>query len=145
MSVRKKSELRRRQVEVLGDLFGGQTSEEEVLKRHNVSLRVYQRWLCQKEFVEQFSFRIESARRQGQLLIAKYIPAAAAKLVELTMSEKEETSRKACLDILSMPFGDETIAEVVETQDESLSDGLDAGLAGKLLKSLAEEVNDGGE
>jgi hypothetical protein len=36
-------------------------------------------------------------------LIAKYSLLAAAKLVQLIESEREETSRRACLDIISLP------------------------------------------
>ena len=142
---KKKNDLTPRQLAVLDDLFSGQMSEVEVLKKHNISLKVYQKWIGQEQFSGQFSFRIDSARRQGKLIVARFIPAAAAKLVELTGSDKEETSRKACLDIMSIPFGEDKFAEVKETEQEVLSEGLDDRLAGKLLRSLAEGDRDGGK
>ena len=95
MAKYKKSDLTRKQHDVLDDMFSGAMSEEEVLKKHKVSRLVYRRWLCQEKFAEQFSFCIDSARRQGKLIVARFIPAAAAKLVGLTASEKEETARRA--------------------------------------------------
>ena len=145
MAKYKKSDLTRKQRDVLDDMFSGAMSEEEVLERHKVSRLVYQRWLCQEKFAGQFSFCIDSARRQGRMIVARFIPVAAAKLVELTGSEKEETARKSCLDIMSMPFGDDKVSEVATVEDERLSEGLNADLAEKLLKSLAEGDQDGGE
>ena len=44
-----------------------------------------------------------------------------------------------------MPFGENKTADVREVQDNGFSEGLNAELAGKLLKSLAEEDQHGRE
>lgn len=139
MSNEREIGLTKRQTAVLDDLFSGQMDEEHMLQKHKLSLKVYQRWLSQKQFAENFAFRIQASRRQGQLIVAKFIPAAAAKLVELTTSEKEETARKACLDIMSMPLTSEYTSTENGIDDEPLSEGLSSQLAGRLLEILAGE------
>ena len=100
MAQRKK--LSKKQLAVMEDLFNGGLDEQAVLDKHKVSRNVYDRWLTDGLFVSEFDRRIMSAHRQSAALIARYAPLAAAKLVQLTESEKEETARKACLDIISL-------------------------------------------
>lgn len=99
----KRKRLSKKQLAVIEDLFSGQFDEQAVLDKHNVSRAVYNRWLADEQFDDEFSRRIASAHRQSELIIARYAPLAAAKLVQLTDSEKEETARRACLDIISLP------------------------------------------
>jgi len=84
-------------------MFSGELDEQAVLDKHKVSRNLYNRWLDDGLFVSEFDHRIISAHRQSAALIARYAPLAAAKLVQLTESEKEETARKACVDIISLP------------------------------------------
>jgi hypothetical protein len=74
--------------------------------------------------------------------MAKYSQLAAAKLVQLTGSDKAETARKACLDIISVPKiradkDEQTDKAPKESgqQAEQLSDAT----ASRLLTALAEE------
>ena len=103
MSAKKKNRLRKEQMALIDSLFSGNMSEEQILSKHNVRRSLYRKWLTNESFNEELKFRMESARRQSELIIARYAPFAAAKLVELMESEKEETARKACLDIISVP------------------------------------------
>ena len=103
MKAKKKRRLRKEQMALIDSLFAGNMSEEQVLSKHNVRRSLYRKWLTNESFGEELKFRMESARRQSELIIARYAPFAAAKLVELMESEKEETARKACLDIISIP------------------------------------------
>ena len=78
------------------------------------------------------------------MLIARYSLVAAAKLVQLTESEKEETARKACLDIIELPHQDTTKDQSGKTDGEKeklpeLSDEK----ASRILAVLAED-SDGG-
>jgi hypothetical protein len=99
----KAKKLSKKQLAVIEDLFAGELGEQAVLDKYNISRTIFNKWLADEHFVEQFNERIASSFRQSQLIIARYAPLAAAKLVQLTESDKEETSRKACLDIISMP------------------------------------------
>ena len=103
MKAKKKGRLRKEQIALIDSLFAGNMSEEQILSKHNVRRSLYRKWLANESFGEELKFRMESARRQSELIIARYAPFAAAKLVELMESEKEETARKACLDIISIP------------------------------------------
>ena len=74
--------------------------------------------------------------------MAKYSQLAAAKLVQLTGSEKAETARKACLDIISVP---KIRADKVEQPEKAPKESsqqveqLSDATASKLLAALAEE------
>ena len=94
--------LTRRQQAMLEDLFTAEMDEQEVLEKHNVSYALYSRWLGDEQFIEQFERRIAQAYRSGRVILARYAAAAAVKLIELTTCEKEETARKACLDIITL-------------------------------------------
>ena len=97
-----KKQLSKKQLAVMEDLFSGELDEQAVLDKHKVRRSIYNRWLADGDFVEEFDRRIASAHRQSAALIARYAPLAAAKLVQLTESDKGETARKACMDIISL-------------------------------------------
>ena len=96
------SKLTRRQQAVIDDLFNGELDEQAVLAKHNVSQALYNRWLADERFAQQFERRIVQAYRSGRIVLARYATAAAVKLIELTDCRKEETARKACLDIITL-------------------------------------------
>ena len=96
------TKLTRRQQAVIDDLFNGELDEQDVLQKHNVSHTLYNRWLADERFTEQFERRIAQAYRSGRIVLARHATAAAVKLIELTDCEKEETVRKACLDIITL-------------------------------------------
>ena len=134
--------LSKRQLAVIEDLFAGELDEQTILDKYNVSRTLYNRWLADDRFVEQFNERVYRAYRQGQLIIARYAPLAAAKLVQLTDCEKTETARKACLDILSLPtFAVRNAATSTENGASGPleSSQLSADTVSKLLAALAEE------
>ncbi|MHC4585777.1 MAG: hypothetical protein ACYS3N_14705 [Planctomycetota bacterium] len=74
---------------------------------------------------------------------ARYAPVAAAKLIQLTESDKPETARKACLDIISMPIltANRKAQPSGEPQpaDTQFPVSFNPETAGKLLAVLAEE------
>ena len=92
--------LSQKQLAVLDDLFNSDLDEQGVLDKHRVSRDVYERWLANELFAKRFSRYVDNLRRRSELLMARYRCLAAAKLVELTASDKAETARKACLDII---------------------------------------------
>ena len=137
---KKQKRINKKQLEVIKELFAG-VDEAEVLKKHEVSNRMYSKWLRDEVFSGELRFRMESGQRQSGLIIARYMPAAAAKLAALTESEKEETARKACLDIISLPvsFGEPEPEDVAAQDGLNHEAGLSPALAGKLLAALAKE------
>ncbi len=134
--------LTEKKLALIDDLFETGFDEKAVLKKHNVSSICYRRWLVDEQFVEAMDNRIEWLNRQSRAIIAQYATLAATKLVELTDSEKDETARKACLDIISLPkqtTGAVEAQEKTEDQSEQLSDST----ASKLLAVLAREKKKG--
>ena len=141
-------QLTKRQLAVIEDLFSGELDEQAVLDKYKISRNLYNKWQSDDNFAEQFDRRITGAYRQSVALIARYAPLAAAKLIQLTESEKAETARKACLDIISMPIltanrkthpsSDEP--RLAGTQPQSAdTQQLTEQTAGRLLAVLAEE------
>jgi len=92
--------LDKRKRVMIDDLFAGELDEQAVLDKHGVSRSLFKRWLADPRFTELFNERFASAYRQSEIILARYAPLAAAKLVQLTESENQETARKACLDII---------------------------------------------
>ncbi len=135
------TKLSKKQLAVMDDLFSVDLDEQAVLDKHKVRRSVYNRWLADGDFVEEFDRRIAGAHRQSAALIARYAPLAAAKLVQLTESENQETARKACLDIISLP---KIAAPKTEQSDKAKKDGddpaeqLSEATVSRLLAALAE-------
>lgn len=138
MSNSKNKPLSKKQLAVIDDLFGGTMSEAEVLKKHTLQRHVLRRWLAAEAFMDELNLRIESAQRQSELVIAQYVPTAATKLVELASCKKEETARKACLDIIALRNG-HPAAGICDRKDTvAKQTALDAETAGRILAALAE-------
>jgi hypothetical protein len=141
-----RAKLTKKQLVVIEDLFIGGLDEQAVLEKHRVSRSLYDKWLEDDDFNQQFDRRIARAYRQSRAIIARYAPLAAAKLVQLTESEKEETARKACLDIISLPTLEDKIAKkTTEPQADEMEQPLELTeqAASRLLAALAEEKHDG--
>jgi hypothetical protein len=103
--------------------------------------------------MERFNRYVNGLKRQSELLMAKYRSLAAAKLVELTTSDKAETARRACLDIISQP----KIAPEKNDEREMRNEGRESGVenqqsniafppetASRILAAMAEEKSAGG-
>lgn len=102
-----KKYLTKKQLAVIDEFFRGELSEDLILKKHRLSRGIYNRWLGDELFQQEYKRRIRGARLQSEALMARYSLLAAVKLVELTESKKEETARKACMTIISVPCADE--------------------------------------
>ena len=133
------NKITKKQRDVIDDLFAAELDEQQIFEKHRINKRVYDKWLAEENFADEFDRRVKSAHRRGELIIARFANVAAAKLVELTNSENQETSRKACLDVINYlrqkaepnpdPDG--------QPEAEKLPD-LPPELASRLLAALAE-------
>ena len=138
----RKKYLRKKQLDVLGDMFSSELDEQQVLDKHNVGAGVYSRWLADELFWAEFSRRVEAARLRSEALLARYSFVAAAKLIELAGSEKVETARKACLDIIALPKLSAKRASSAgspQNDDDNQPEQLSGEAAGRLLAAMAEE------
>lgn len=143
----KRKQLSKKQLAVIDDMFAGELDEQAVLDKHKISRSTYNRWQGDELFVDEFNRRIASAHRQSVALIARYAPLAAAKLVQLTESENQETARKACLDIISLPsLAAKKTEQPTEPQSspDKQAQQLLPQTASRLLAALAQEENDDG-
>jgi hypothetical protein len=139
----KAKRLTKRQLAVIEDLFAGKLDESAVLKQHKVSRALYNKWLADPVFTKQFDLLIDGAYRRSAFKIARSAKEAAEKLLLLTNSDKGETARKACLDIITMHpsihlTDSPTVLDRKETSS-SESTKLTPETASKLLAVLAEE------
>lgn len=139
----------KRQRRMLDDLFAGVSSEEEIIEKNNISRRIYERWLADENFVTEFHRRLQRARRQGELFIARYSSSAAIKLIELIESNNPETARKACIDVITLmrPKADK-LSPIELEQKNTLRLGCEQAessaelppeLTSRLLAALSEE------
>jgi hypothetical protein len=135
--------LSRKQLAVIDDLFAGELDEQAILNKYKIKRSTYNQWLANENFEAELTRRIKTTKLMSEVLIAKFSVVAAAKLVQLTESEKEETARKACLDIISLPHLDDKRDQSEETDDdrEELPE-LSDETASRLLAALAEDKNE---
>jgi len=140
----KEKVLSAKQLTVIEDLFEGELQEREILKKHNLSRKLYNNWLADEAFNRQLDRRAEWEHRKSAFRLARSARDAVSNLVKLAGSEKGETARKACLDIITISAnrsaaGSETQADNPAPGPESPT--LTQETAGKLLAVLAEERN----
>ena len=93
--------LGKKQRAIARDFFRGGRNIEEVAQEHRISADRLRRWLDREPFGEYLQMLAREETLQASCLLARYSPVAAARLIALTESEKEETRRRACLDILA--------------------------------------------
>jgi hypothetical protein len=139
MKLGKRFGLSKRQVAVIEALFSCEMDEQAILDKYRVSRNVYKQWLMDEQFRLELFRRMSMAKILGDMLVAKYSFTAAAKLVQLTESKKEETARKACLDIISLPNPYTEKVEKYEKQLKERMEQIPDEMAARLLAALAEE------
>lgn len=129
--------LTRRQRAVIEDLFAGEMTESEVLATYNVSAALYDRWLTDARFCECFERRVARAYREARLTLARHAPKAAKTLIDLTKCQKEETARRACLDIVAPPTTSDSPVRTPGQTEPDLAAELPPETATRLLAALA--------
>jgi len=119
-------------------------SEDKTLKRHRIEPEAFDKLLNNPKFVLQVSNRIGLSIIRTKLLIAQYAQAATAKLIHLTECDKEETARKACLDVITLAtkqsditIQKEKVSQIIE--DANSPTELTEDQASKMLALLAED------
>ena len=75
-------------------------TEVEASSRFGIPERRLRRWLDGEGMAKEFGRLGEESVRQTRSIISRYGPVAAARLVQLLDSEKEDTSRRAALDVV---------------------------------------------
>jgi hypothetical protein len=132
-----KEKISPRQKAVLDELFAGEQSQQDILDKYNVTKCEFEKWLSQTSFCSALQSRIKVEYLNSAVLLARYAPVAAARLIALTDSEKPETARRACLDIIQMG----TEGKKPDDSEKTLDDGhcaLSDQQAQRILAALAE-------
>ena len=129
MAIQKTSVKRQR--EVINDLFSGEKGNQEVLRDHNVSGALFERWLNDSSFISAIELRV----RWSELMLLRNKVLASEQLVVLSKCNSHATARKACLDILRM----KGVVDISgEGGDKEKSEGeLTPELAGRILAAMA--------
>ncbi len=141
--------LSAKQLAVIDDLFEGRLQEPEILRNHNVSRKLYDRWLADESFNDHLDRRMVWEYRRCEFMLAHYARVAASNLVRLTDTDPKqpESARKACIDVITMRAnllaGDRSSGTAALPGDNPApaleSPNFTPETAGKLLAVLAEE------
>lgn len=126
--------LNRRQRKLIEELFESSKSEEALFKQIGIRPGTLADWLREPEFAGAIEERIDRSNLSSRLLIARAKPVAAKTLISLMHSDKEETARKACLDV--MGFEDAKAPAKREQKDAAIE--IEAEKAERILRILAE-------
>jgi NACalpha-BTF3-like transcription factor len=97
-----KRTIQGRQLDFVNALFTEDEDLNGIMQKYKTSKEEIARWLKDSRFRKEIRLRIRWAYEQSEILVAKYTMIAAARLVSLTESENQETSRRACLDIINL-------------------------------------------
>jgi hypothetical protein len=133
----KEKQLSEKQLAVIDDLFDEKLEEQQILERHKLSRRLFDKWLGDEAFDAYCDRRMTWERRRCELTLARNARSAASRLMALTGSSTPETARKACLDIISMRPADHP-ADAEQDNDTQAPAELSPETAGRLLAVLAE-------
>jgi hypothetical protein len=133
--------ISKKQLSVINDLFTSELDEQAVLDKYDVNRDTFEKWLNDERFIGQLNERITHSFQQSRLIIARFAPLAASKLVELTMSKNQETARKACLDIISMDSANNKFLAPSNTggSQDNINAEISPEFASRILAALAEE------
>ena len=136
-------QLSKRQLAMAEDLFAGELEEQKVLDKYKVTRKLFNRWLAEPAFAEHLKRYIDAVHLHSAVLVARKASEAADALFGLTKSDKGETARKACLDIILMNTPSHS-DDASATPDAELANRpfLTDETASKILAALAEEPND---
>ena len=133
--------LSAKQHAVIDDLFEGRLGEPDILKKHNISRKLYDKWLADEDFNNHLNRRMVWEYRRCEFMLAHYARVAASNLVGLTNVDlkQPESARKACIDVITMRANLLNGTRSSETPALPESPNLSPETTGKILAVLAEE------
>jgi len=141
----KEKPLSAKQLAVIDDLFEGRLEEQAILEKHNLSRKLYNRWLADEAFTSHLDWRMAWEYRRSEFMLAHYARVAVSNLVQLTDPQKPEAARKACLDIITMRTNRSAGTNATPGENPASppeSPPFSPETAGKILSVLAEEKSD---
>ena len=130
--------LGKKQLAVITDVCENALTEADALEKNHVSKWLYKKWLENPSFTAELDARFDEAIRRSKFLIAHCLPLAVQCLVQLIVSEKDETARKACLDLISLQLSDAALQNSQNPQPQNRLPQISDEKASKLLAILTE-------
>jgi len=131
--------LNERQKEVAQALYEGRYSEAEVIEQFNLRPQLLRRWLVAPDFQKELQRLCEVSARETRFTICRYGPIAALRLAELIGSEKDDTARRAALDMIDRCLRvEDTVLTGDANQTEPESAHITDEQAQHMLLTLAE-------
>jgi|GEM_PF-2510512 len=134
--------LTKKQKGVLEDLFSGPLTVQDVLEKWYVTRRTYFRWHAQEFFASEFKRLLNLTHIESELICARYSAQVAMKLVSLTVAEKDEIARKACMNVINHPSRktkNQIVTKNLPTPEEDYPP-LPPEVQSKLLAFLADDT-----
>ncbi len=132
--------LKKVQKEFIKEVFVNSLTQSQAMKMLEISPADYQKWLNEPPFRQELQNQMESALREGKMLIIRHCSLAAAKLISLANSEKEETARKACLDIIQTAQACIENQKIIsKTDNQQQPQQISNGQAAQILEILAQK------
>lgn len=124
-----------RQRRFLNEILDKRVPIDNAIEIVGIDERLLCAWFATPAFLEELARRIEFITKRADMLISQHRLTAVEKLVTLTSCEKEETARKACLDIIELTTEKNTQQQTEPTPQ------LSPELAAKLLSIIADSKN----
>ncbi|AQQ09765.1 hypothetical protein L21SP3_01577 [Sedimentisphaera cyanobacteriorum] len=116
----------------IAEIFEPAISLEEAFEKNQLSIKALDKRLKNENCREEMLNKIETVNLLTQVVLAKAGLTAAEKLAGLACCDKEETARKACIDIMQLR------KELLQCRQESSGPTLSEEKKAKLLEILAE-------
>ncbi|MCI0498291.1 MAG: hypothetical protein L0Y36_01230 [Planctomycetales bacterium] len=132
---------RRRQQRLAEAWCGEGVSLADAMNRCGVSAATLRAWMDDAGFEQAIRLQLRIRQQEGRIIIGRSAPKAAEKLTGmLQLNDKEETARKACLDVLSLGGQFERqVQEALAGTDSGTAEKLPDATAQKLLRALTED------
>jgi len=131
--------LNPQQLLVIDDLFERGLTELEVCQKHGLAMEKLREWSRDPDFTNEVRQRLFTPVSKAWVMLGRSAPQVAARLIELTESEKSETARKACLDILTALPWDQPEPAENDSEESHVPEWFTERTASRLLEVLAEE------
>jgi hypothetical protein len=130
-----------KQLAVIDDLFKDKIEQSGILKNHNLSRKLFEKWLADESFLDHLDRRMAWEYRRGEIMLARSVSKAVSNLMKLTESSQTETARKACLDIITMRTNLSAGVQASNDNPKPPAESLPFSheTAGKMLAFLTEE------
>jgi translation elongation factor EF-Ts len=126
-----KNSVTKKQKDFLTEIIDNRLTVEEAMKKGRINQITLRKWFSSQPFIIELAKRIECLVKRADMLISQHRLTAVERLLRLTDSEKEETARKACLDILKLTSSGKSTAKEPDMPSFSPQ------TAAKLLEILA--------